>query len=220
MMFSTYDAEMDLTEDAYWKNIQEKTFTRWANEHLKTVQKNVENLETDLSDGLRLIALVVVFTGKKLPNYHKRPNFRSQKLENVSPVLRFLETDLGIRIVSIDSSDIVDCKIKLILGLLWTLILYYSISLPDWDGTNTDCTPGDAELTPKQRLFQWIQRKIPNLSITNFTTYWNDGRAVGALVDALALAYVLTGKIGIKATICKTQVKPCFLQIIGSIFVS
>lgn len=32
----------------------------------------------------------------------------------------------------------------------------------------------------------WIQNKIPDLPISNFTNDWNDGRAVGALVDAVA----------------------------------
>lgn len=32
----------------------------------------------------------------------------------------------------------------------------------------------------------WIQTKLPDLPITNFTTDWNSGKAVGALVDAVA----------------------------------
>lgn len=32
----------------------------------------------------------------------------------------------------------------------------------------------------------WIQTKLPDLPIKNFTTDWNDGKAVGALVDAVA----------------------------------
>ncbi|XP_034239661.1 filamin-A isoform X3 [Thrips palmi] len=178
-------AERDLAEDAQWKRIQQNTFTRWANEHLKTVSKHIGNLETDLSDGLRLITLIEVLSGKKLPKYNKRPTFRSQKLENVSVALQFLERGEGIRIVNIDSTDIVDCKLKLILGLIWTLILHYSISLPMWEGED-DYPPGDKQPTPKQRLLHWIQSKIPDLPITNFTSDWNDGRAVGALVDAVA----------------------------------
>ncbi|PVD25205.1 hypothetical protein C0Q70_15703 [Pomacea canaliculata] len=38
--------------------------------------------------------------------------------------------------------------------------------------------------TPKQRLLNWINSKVPDLPIKNFTTDWNDGRAIGALVDA------------------------------------
>ena len=93
--------ERELAEDAQWKLIQKNTFTRWANEHLKTVNKHVAELETDFSDGLRLLALVEVLSGKKFTKYNKRPNFRTQKLENVTMCLKFLEEDEGIRIVNI-----------------------------------------------------------------------------------------------------------------------
>lgn len=96
--------ERELAEDAQWKKIQQNTFTRWANEHLKTVQKHIGNLETDLSDGLRLITLIEVLSGRRLPKHNKRPSFRSQKLENVSVALKFLQDDEGIRIVNIGES--------------------------------------------------------------------------------------------------------------------
>lgn len=96
--------ERDLAEDAQWKRIQQNTFTRWANEHLKTVDEYIGNLETDLSDGLKLIKLIEVLSGKKLPKHNKKPTFRSQKLENVSVALKFLEHDEGIRIVNIGKS--------------------------------------------------------------------------------------------------------------------
>ncbi|XP_012277113.1 filamin-A isoform X2 [Orussus abietinus] len=175
--------ERDLAEDAQWKRIQQNTFTRWANEHLKIVNKHIGDLESDLSDGLRLVSLIEVLSQQRLPKYNKRPTFRSQKLENVSVALKFLD-DEGIRIVNIDSSDIVDCKLKLILGLIWRLILHYSISMPMWEGEDGDGP--DKGTTPKQRLMHWIQSKVPDLPITNFTSDWNDGRAVGALVDAVA----------------------------------
>ncbi|XP_055382224.1 filamin-A isoform X2 [Condylostylus longicornis] len=178
------EAERDLAEDAQWKKIQQNTFTRWANEHLKIIDRSIVNLETELSDGLRLIALIEVLAQKRMPKYNKRPVFRSQKLENVSVALKFLE-DEGIKIVNIDSSDIVDCKLKLILGLIWTLILHYSISMPVWDGEDDNQINGSGP-TPKQRLLNWIHTKIPDLPINNFTNDWTDGKAVGALVDACA----------------------------------
>lgn len=46
-----------------------------------------------------------------------------------------------------DSTDIVDCKLKLILGLIWTLILHYSISIPMMD--EDDKLP--EHVTPKER---------------------------------------------------------------------
>ena len=93
--------ERELAEDAQWKLIQKNTFTRWANEHLKTVNKHLNDLEYDFADGLRLIALVEVLSGKKFTKFNRRPNFRTQKLENVTMCLKFLENDEGIRIVNI-----------------------------------------------------------------------------------------------------------------------
>ncbi|KAK2705167.1 hypothetical protein QYM36_017273 [Artemia franciscana] len=94
-------AERELAEDAQWKKIQQNTFTRWVNEHLKTVNKHCGNIETDLADGLRLLALVEVLSGKRIPRYNKRPMIISQRIENVTIALRFLENDEGIKLVNI-----------------------------------------------------------------------------------------------------------------------
>ncbi|TDG48153.1 hypothetical protein AWZ03_005328 [Drosophila navojoa] len=177
-------AEHNLDEHAKWKQIQENTFTRWANEHLKTVGSSIDSLETDLSDGLRLIQLVEVLSQKELPSHCQNPKFRSQKMDNVSIALTFLMNE-GIKIVNIDSTDIVDGRLKLILGLVWTLILHYSISMPVWEG-DEEKPPAEVTLTPKQRLLGWIQFKIPFMSITNFTRDWTTGKPIGALVDACA----------------------------------
>ncbi|XP_076645907.1 filamin A protein cher isoform X2 [Halictus rubicundus] len=174
--------DQDLLEDAPWKLIQRNTFTRWANEKLKVINKRIDDLECDLSDGLVLISLIEVLAQKRLPRHNQKPTFRSQKLENVSVALKFLE-DQGIRIVNIDSTDIVDCKLKLILGLLWTLILHYCISLPMLEEEDFE---SDKPVAPNARLMRWIQSKIPDLPINNFTSNWKDGRTIGALVDAVA----------------------------------
>lgn len=176
------DFLQDLADDAIWKRIQQNTFTRWANEHLKTVNKYVACLESDFTDGIRLLALVEVLSGKKLPRYNARPTMKAQKLNNVDTALRFLTDVEKVKLVNISSSDIVEGNLKLILGLMWTLILHYSISMPVWEGEDDF----DPSLTPKQRLLKWIQNKIPDVPVNNFTTDWNDARAIGALVDACA----------------------------------
>ncbi|XP_075951659.1 filamin-A isoform X2 [Anarhichas minor] len=183
------DAEMpatekDLAEDAPWKKIQQNTFTRWCNEHLKCVNKRLGNLQTDLGDGLRLIGLLEVLSQKKMfRKYNQRPTFRQMQLENVSVALEFLDKE-NIKLVSIDSKAIVDGNLKLILGLIWTLILHYSISMPMWD-EDEEAEEG-RQKTPKQRLLGWIQNKLPELPITNFHRDWQTGRALGALVDSCA----------------------------------
>ncbi|XP_028303701.1 filamin B a isoform X2 [Gouania willdenowi] len=174
--------DRDLAEDAPWKKIQQNTFTRWTNEHLKAANKRIADLQCDLGDGLRLIALLEVLSQKKmLRKYHQRPNFRQMKLENVSVALEFLDKE-NIKLVSIDSKAIVDGNLKLILGLIWTLILHYSISMPTWEGEDQEAE----SKTPKQRLLGWIQHKVPDLPITNFSQDWRDGKALGALVDSCA----------------------------------
>lgn len=55
--------------------------------------------------------------------------------------------------------------------------------MPMWEDEDDE----DArKQTPKQRLLGWIQNKVPQLPITNFNRDWQDGKALGALVDNCA----------------------------------
>lgn len=178
------DMQRECGEHAEWKLIQQNTFTRWANERLKLVNRHIDDLEKDFSDGLNLIALTEVLINKKLPRYNQRPQFRSQKLENVTVVLDYLENVEKRRLVNIDATDIVDGKIKLILGLLWTMILHYSINLPAWEIPN-EKRETLMNMKPKQKLMNWLQAKLPErITIGNFTSDWNDGRAIGAVLES------------------------------------
>ncbi|XP_078091830.1 filamin-C isoform X3 [Mustelus asterias] len=55
--------------------------------------------------------------------------------------------------------------------------------MPMWEDEDDEDVK---KLTPKQRLLGWIQNKIPQLPITNFHRDWQDGKALGALVDNCA----------------------------------
>ncbi|XP_048033232.1 filamin-B isoform X2 [Megalobrama amblycephala] len=176
-------AAINLADDAPWKKIQKNTFTRWCNEHLRSVELQISDLKFDLSDGLVLISLLEVLSHKRMfRKYHIRPTFRQLKLDNVSVALEFLDHE-KVKLVSIDSKAIVDGNLKLILGLVWTLIQHYSISTPVWEDEANDSV---SKLTPEMRLLGWIQNKVPELPITNFSQDWQDGKAIGALVDGLA----------------------------------
>ena len=109
-----------------WTQIQQNTYTRWVNAKLKPTNKSITDLQTDLANGLNLITLVEVLSKKRIPKYNKKPNFRSQKLENISILFRFLAGE-GVFLFNIDSTDIVDGKIKLILSLIWNIILHFEI---------------------------------------------------------------------------------------------
>ena len=88
------------SSDAEWKKIQQNTFTRWCNEHLKVVNLYIYNLETDLCDGLKLIALLQALSHKRIAKYNKKPTFRPQKIENIAIALKFVE-DEDIKLVNI-----------------------------------------------------------------------------------------------------------------------
>uniref|UniRef100_A0A672N912 Calponin-homology (CH) domain-containing protein n=1 Tax=Sinocyclocheilus grahami TaxID=75366 RepID=A0A672N912_SINGR len=88
-------------DDAPWKKIQKNTFTRWCNEHLKSVELQIGDLKFDLSDGLILISLLEVLSHKRMfRKYHTRPTFRQLKLDNVSVALEFLDHE-KVKLVSI-----------------------------------------------------------------------------------------------------------------------
>lgn len=55
--------------------------------------------------------------------------------------------------------------------------------------------------TPKQRLLGWIQHKVPDLPITNFSQDWRDGKVLGALVDSCAPGTLCCSRLCRKFTV-------------------
>jgi len=159
--------------DTRWIDIQKRTFTRWANNFLLERMKKIEDLQLDLSDGLLLIDLLEVISSKSLGRHNKAPKLRAQKLENTGQALNFLKNE-GIKLVGIGPEDITDQNLKLILGLIWTIILRYQIQKISGAG-------GSA----KNDLLEWVRKKIPECDVRNFTESWADGRSICHLVDAL-----------------------------------
>jgi filamin len=159
-------------QDTRWIDIQKRTFTRWANNFLLERMMKIEDLGTDLSDGLLLINLLEIISSKAIPAYNKKPKIRAHKLENTGTSLQFLKNE-GIKLVAIGPEDITDCNLKLILGLIWTIILRYQIQKSSAGGS------------AKNDLLEWVRRKIPECNVNDFTNSWADGRAVCHLVEAL-----------------------------------
>jgi len=159
--------------DTRWIDIQKRTFTRWANNFLTERMMKIEDLGTNLSDGLLLVNLLEVISSKPIPAYNKKPKIRAQKLENTGACLQFLKNE-GIKLVAIGPEDITDCNLKLILGLIWTIILRYQIQRISGAG-------GSA----KNDLLQWVRSKIPECNVNDFTNSWSDGRSICHLCEAL-----------------------------------
>jgi len=166
-------------QETQWVDVQKKTFTRWCNEFLKRRGIQIEDLYKDLSDGLVLINLLEILTHPKTVGKHNaKPRIGVAKIENLAIVLNFIKRE-GIVLVNIGAEDIHEGNANCILGLIWTLILKYQISL------------GDDDANHKNELLEWVRSKIgPNTPykypVDNFTKDWNDGKRLAALVDALS----------------------------------
>ncbi|XP_055327247.1 titin-like isoform X2 [Paramacrobiotus metropolitanus] len=110
------------------ERIQKKTFTNWINSHVEhhRDQWRVNDLFADLKDGRILLALLEVITGDYLPCETFRHYTRAHYLSNVERALDYLR-HRNIKLVNINSSDVVDGNETVILGLIWTIILNFQI---------------------------------------------------------------------------------------------
>jgi len=163
---------MEDYENLNWVRVQKKTFTRWCNTYLLERRLKVEDLSADLADGKCLISLLEQISSKTVAHtYNKNPKIRVQKIENVNFSLEFLKNE-GIKLVGVGGGDIVDGNLKLILGLIWTIILRYQIQVAEGNSARAD-------------LLEWVRQRIPEYNIHNFAGDWASGRAICALTEAV-----------------------------------
>ena len=72
-------------------------------------------------------------------------------------------------LIHTDPNDILEHNLKQILTLLWQLIMHYQVT--------------EANQESIILLLDWMNATLPDKDITNFTTDWNDGINLSALVD-------------------------------------
>ncbi len=133
----------------------------WVNAALP--KKGITNFTTDWRDGSNLLGLVKYCKPGLVPNDSLTPR---KGLHNVKQALRLAEEHFGIPQL-LDPEDLVDrpeeCSVM-------TYISYF-------------CCVGSPGATV---LLEWIQRKIPNMKVTNLSTDWVSGLALGALANAVS----------------------------------
>ena len=104
-----------------------------------------------------------------------------KKIGIVELRIRKLDICLSLLLLA-GKDDIIDGNVRLILGLVWQMICHYSTfgdrGIAALQRKSKNANPSDTLLT-------WVN-KTSVLHISNLTTDWNDGRALGALVNALA----------------------------------
>ena len=174
--------------------MQLKSFTAWVNLQLAKVSLKVNDLRTELEDGILLLKLVEAISGEELqggkyyknpvrvhcsapppaqrsaahaapratrratrqaPDRHAAPPPRQtgkfQKIENLNIPLKYINSfnaSIGIK-TSYSAEDIYEGNVTLILGMVWCLILRYSVA---------EISEGD--LTAKEGLLLWAQKKV------------------------------------------------------------
>lgn len=158
--------------DPAWEKQQKKTFTAWCNSHLRKAGTQIETIEEDFRNGLKLMLLLEVISGEQLPK-PDRGKMRFHKIANVNKALDFIEGK-GVKLVSIGAEEIVDGNLKMTLGMIWTIILRFAIQDISVE-----------ELTAKEGLLLWCQRKTApykNVNVQNFHHSFKDGLAFCALI--------------------------------------
>lgn len=138
--------------------------------------EEVQDLRTDLADGVKLILFLEDVTNKRLGKFDRNPQIDIQKIQNCGLALNFVTEQLGVRLVGIGAEDIVNGELKLILGLLWSLFRKLRIQTISEEGKHAE-----------DGLLAWIKKTTNgyrDVNITNFRDSFNDGMAFNALIHA------------------------------------
>jgi len=156
-----------------WEKIQQKTFTKWINSKLAKRALSITDLQTDFANGVMLIKFLETISNETLPKHTAKPTLRIQFVQNVSTGLDFIKKK-GVKLINISAEDIVDQNLKLVLGLVWTIIQKFAIE-----------DISEEELSAKEALLLWCKKKTAgyrDVNVKDFTYSWQDGLALCALI--------------------------------------
>jgi hypothetical protein len=155
-----------------WEKQQIKTFTNWCNFHLKKSDDQIENFEQDFRDGRKLITLLQALTGDSLPQI-RNVEMKLHQIANVNIGLDYI-VNTGCNLGLIAAEEIVDGNLKMTLGLIWAIILHFSIK-----------TINHEDFFAEKALFEWCRKttkRYTNVRVNDFNTSFRDGLALCALV--------------------------------------
>uniref|UniRef100_A0A8C5NYY1 Spectrin repeat containing, nuclear envelope 1 n=1 Tax=Jaculus jaculus TaxID=51337 RepID=A0A8C5NYY1_JACJA len=200
--------------------VQKRTFTKWINSHLakRKPPMVVDDLFEDMKDGIKLLALLEVLSGQKLPCEQGRRVKRIHAVANIGTALKFLEGRKSvyrgspIKLVNINSTDIADGRPSIVLGLIWTIILYFQIeeltsNLPQLQSLSSSASSVDSTVSSetasppskrkvatkiqgnaKKALLKWVQYAVGKqmgIEVKDFGRSWRSGVAFHSVIHAI-----------------------------------
>ncbi|KAH0620636.1 hypothetical protein JD844_021299 [Phrynosoma platyrhinos] len=144
--------------------MQKKTFTNWINNifYKHAVNHRIQDLYTELKDGIHFLQLLELLSAEQLPKPNKG-KMRVHFLENNSKAIQFLKSK-QVHVKFIGPENIVDGDRTLILGLIWIIILRFQIEFISLDKCKT--------------------ASYSNVNVKDFSNSWCDGLAFNALIHA------------------------------------
>lgn len=136
----------------------------------------IDNLLTDLADGIALINLYEVISEESLGPYKKNPKMKIEQIQNLKIVLTEVNKFIGSVGIKLQySGDSINKGEKRdILGMIWCLIHKFEIQ-----------NISEEQQSAKEGLLLWCKKKTKgykNVNVTNFNTSFQDGLAFCALI--------------------------------------
>ncbi|GCB70374.1 hypothetical protein scyTo_0001262, partial [Scyliorhinus torazame] len=171
----------------------------------------VNDLFEDIKDGVMLLALLEVLSGQNLPCEQGRKLKRIHWLSNIGTALKFLE-GRRIKLVNINSTDIVDGRPSIVLGLIWTIILYFQIeeltsnltllsslssstsSVDSLANSETGSPPSKRKVvtkfkgSAKKALLKWVHYTVGKrigIEVNDFGQSWRTGLTFHFVIHAI-----------------------------------
>jgi cortexillin 1/2 len=138
---------------------------------------SVENIQTDLDDGVRLINFLELLTSKKVSQkWDPKPPSRIQKISNLHIALTFLDKEIALRGSGASAEDFADHNLKMILGFLWTMYKKYRIAVIKHEDKSSE-----------EGLLLWCKQKTAgyrDVTIESYKHSFKSGMAFLALCDS------------------------------------
>jgi actinin alpha len=163
--------------------IQAKVFSRWCSKQLERVGVTVEDVRTDLSDGVKLLTLLEAVGGAPIPTpWHRSvqgAGVRFRALENARIAITHVRDVLKVRLVGIQPEHIVDCNAKMTLGLVWSIV-HKCVADKAFPGAGAA-----AAGTSRDALLEWVREQTAGycgVDVGDFARSWADGLAFCTLL--------------------------------------